>query len=78
MTKPRSTESRRKARAGLVAIRIGPRVYWVPSELARRIERIINGYLPPERAAIVRQWLSEAEDAMREEPMAPDRRPRRR
>jgi hypothetical protein len=39
-TEPRSTETRRKARAGLVAIRIGPRVYWVPTETARRIERI--------------------------------------
>jgi hypothetical protein len=40
MTEPRSTESRRKARAGLVCVRIGPRVYWVPSKLARRIERM--------------------------------------
>ena len=42
MTAPRSTETRRKARAGLVAIRIGPRVYWVPSALARRIERLVS------------------------------------
>jgi hypothetical protein len=34
------TESRRKARAGLVAIRIGPRVYWVPTETARWVESI--------------------------------------
>lgn len=38
MTEPRNTRAARLARAGLVAIRIGPRVYWVPSELARKIE----------------------------------------
>lgn len=41
-------------------------------------EGVPAGYLPPERAEIVRQWLSEAEDAMREEATAPDKRPRRR
>jgi hypothetical protein len=38
----RVTENRRKARAGLVAVRIGPRVYWVPLALARRIERLVS------------------------------------
>jgi hypothetical protein len=42
MTEHRSTKSRRNAGAGLVAIRIGPRVYWVPSALARRIERLVS------------------------------------
>lgn len=41
MPEPRSTETRRKARAGLVSVRIGPRVYWVPSDLARRIEKLV-------------------------------------
>lgn len=43
----RTTTNRRNARAGLVAIRIGgqgrgqgTRVFWVPAELARRIERL--------------------------------------
>jgi hypothetical protein len=36
----RVTENRRKTRAGLVAIRIGARVYWVPTETARWVESI--------------------------------------
>jgi hypothetical protein len=35
-----NTAARRKAKAGLVAIRIGPRVYWVPTETARWVESI--------------------------------------
>lgn len=47
MSEHRSTKSRRNAGAGLVAIRIGARVYWVPTELARRIERLITERRPP-------------------------------
>jgi hypothetical protein len=37
---PRSTETRRKARAGLVCIRVAARVYWVPTDVAAKIERL--------------------------------------
>ena len=43
---PRSTTARRNARAGLVAIRIGPRVWWVPTAVARKIERLCDATLP--------------------------------
>lgn len=62
MTEPRSTIARRNARAGLVAVRIGPRVYWVASEVARAVE------------AKVRQWIEEAEKGKKDEPAGIDRR----
>lgn len=47
MTEHRSTDTRRKTRAGLVSVRIGateiggkPKSYWVPTALARRIEAL--------------------------------------
>jgi hypothetical protein len=34
----RTTTNRRRGKDGLVAIRIAGRVYWVPTDLARKIE----------------------------------------
>jgi hypothetical protein len=55
MPEPRSTETRRKARAGLVCVRIGPRVYWVPSILAMRIERLLAGHDAPQTVTRLRR-----------------------
>lgn len=56
MTQPRSTEARRKTRAGLVSVRIGatriggnPHAFWVPVEVAQKIERLCEA--TPQAAA---------------------------
>lgn len=40
MPEHRSTQARRNASAGLVSVRVGPRVYWVPTEVGRKVEAI--------------------------------------